>query len=130
MSAGTGSTTSLTPSIPSITTTISAPDGGSSSPISRVLSKAKKKKSSQNLNLSVDNNSSLSLSSNENGSVKNSSTTSYIDKIRKRRAERKERKEALENGLSIDSIKPSRSRRNSVAGSLESEASNEVEHDG
>ncbi|EPS42465.1 hypothetical protein H072_3632 [Dactylellina haptotyla CBS 200.50] len=127
----TGSTTSLTPSttsIPSITTTVSAPDGPSSSPISRVISKAKRKKSSQNLNVqAADNGSSLSLSSNENASTNKGSSTSYIDKIRKRRAERKERKEALENGLSIDKLP--KSRRNSITGSLESEVSNETEHD-
>ncbi|KAK6532743.1 hypothetical protein TWF281_006920 [Arthrobotrys megalospora] len=117
-----GSTTSLTGSIPSITTTISAPEPTSGSPISRAISKARKKKSSQNLSISeTTNQSTASLSSNENGSIK--SSTSYIDKIRKRRAERKERKEALENGLSLDNGK-SRSRRNSVSGSFESE-----EHD-
>ncbi|KAF3940486.1 hypothetical protein ABW19_dt0206235 [Dactylella cylindrospora] len=120
-----GSTTSLTPtaSVPSITTTI---ESGSSSPVSNFLSKAKRKKSSTNLQ---DNPSSVSLSSIENSSAKTSgSSTSYIDKIRKRRAEKKEkeRKEA-EASLSVNGLP--KSRRNSFAGSLGSEASNEAEHD-
>ncbi|KAK6336163.1 hypothetical protein TWF696_001728 [Orbilia brochopaga] len=140
-----GSTTSLSssPQVPSITTTVSVPDSHSTtsgSPISRALSRAKKKKSSQNLSIS-DNQSSLSLSSTENASVK--SSTSVIDKIRKRRAERKERKEAAENNGSLFSSgdgtpagppaskRPSSSRRNSVTGSLDSLPSTETtDHDG
>ncbi|KAF3177669.1 hypothetical protein EYR41_008689 [Orbilia oligospora] len=115
----TDSTTSLNGSIPSITTTISAPpEPTNSSPISRALSKARKKKSSQNLDISeFPNQSTASLSSNETGSIK--SSTSYIDKLRKRRAERKERKEAA---AALDNLQNGkRSRRNSVSGSFESE---------
>ncbi|KAK6504370.1 hypothetical protein TWF506_002571 [Arthrobotrys conoides] len=115
----TDSPTSLNGSIPSITTTISAPpEPTSSSPISRALSKARKKRSSQNLDISeLTNQSSISLSSNENGSIK--SSTSYIDKLRKRRAERKERKEAA---AALDNLhNGKKSRRNSVSGSFESE---------
>ncbi|KAK6505757.1 hypothetical protein TWF481_007649 [Arthrobotrys musiformis] len=124
-------TDSLDSTIPTITTTISAPpDPTTSSPISRALSKARKKKSSQTLEISEHTNrSTASLSSNENGSIK--SSTSYIEKLRKRRAERKERKEEkaataaaidnFNNGFNGSNNTGRRSRRGSVSGSFDSE---------
>ncbi|KAK6335846.1 hypothetical protein TWF730_003221 [Orbilia blumenaviensis] len=125
------STASLTGSIPSITTTISSDHPSTttnaitSSPLSRAISKARKKKSAQNLSISEPTNqSTASLSSNENGSIRSSSavassTTSYIEKLRKRRAERKERKELEHAGHGNGHGR--KSRRNSVSGSFESE---------